>query len=431
MNAKPNSISFEPTRAAGLARLAAFAPAAGRSYANRRNTDYGSADRGNVSVLSPYIRHRLITEREALDHVLRRHALGAAEKFVHEVFWRGYFKGHLETRPEIWRRYRADLDGQLEAASGGGFARAYRRAVEGKTGIECFDAWVEELIETGYLHNHARMWFASIWIFTLRLPWELGADFTYRHFIDGDPASNTLSWRWVGGLHTKGKTYLARPDNIFEHTDGRFRPKGLAPEAIALEEPPLPAARALRPAPEAAPSGAAMLLLTEEDLHPENLGLRAGQIRGVVACQSVRDRSPLEVADPVLAFTEGALADGLARARASFAVDGEMAESLTGDAVRSMAKRLGVARVVTAYAPVGPVAERIAAIRPELAAQGIELIEVRRPEDAATWPKSTKGFFGLKERIPDLIRELGIGLPALGQDDIFADAEGAASTRGG
>ncbi len=125
---------------------------------------------------------------------------------------------------------------------GSGFARAYRRAIEGKTGIDCFDAWVEELLETGYLHNHTRMWFASIWIFTLQLPWELGADFTYRHFVDGDPASNTLSWRWVGGLHTRGKTYLARPDNIAEHTGGRFRPKGLAREAIALDEPlPAPA----------------------------------------------------------------------------------------------------------------------------------------------------------------------------------------------
>ncbi len=136
--------------------------------------------------------------------------------------------------------------------SAGGLARAYRRAVEGKTGIECFDAWVEELLETGYLHNHTRMWFASIWIFTLRLPWELGADFTYRHFIDGDPASNTLSWRWVGGLHTRGKTYLARPDNIADHTGGRFRPKNLATAAVALEEPPMGPIQPLRPAAETA-----------------------------------------------------------------------------------------------------------------------------------------------------------------------------------
>jgi deoxyribodipyrimidine photo-lyase len=430
MTTKPDSLFFKPTRNAGLARLAAFAPAAGRSYANRRNTDYGPADRGNVSALSPYIRHRLITEREVLDNALQHHALGAAEKFVQEVFWRGYFKGHLETRPEIWRRYRANLDQQLAAVSdGGGLARAWRRAVEGKTGIDCFDAWAEELIETGYLHNHTRMWFASIWIFTLRLPWELGADFTYRHFIDGDPASNTLSWRWVGGLHTRGKTYLARPDNIFEHTNGRFRPKGLAPEAIPLDEPPLPGAQALRPAQDAAPSGPAILLLTEEDLHPESLALQDAEIRGVIACHAVRDRSPLDIADPVMDFTEGALADGLQRAKRCFATEGEIAEHLTEHSVGSVAKRLGAARVLTPYAPVGPVAERLAAIRPGLAARGIEIIEVRRPEDTAIWPRATKGFFALRERIPDLIAELGIGAPDVGQDDLFAAAGRASAHR--
>ncbi len=202
-----SSRSFIPSRQAGLARLAGFVPAAGRAYANRRNTDYGPDDRGNVSVLSPYLRHRLVTEREVLEAVLARHALSTAEKFVQEVFWRGYFKGHLETRPAIWQRYREALAGQQAAVEGGsGFARAYRRAIEGKTGIDCFDAWVEELLETAYLHNHTRMWFASIWIFTLQLPWELGADFTYRHFVDGDPASNTLSWRWWAGC-----TRAARP----------------------------------------------------------------------------------------------------------------------------------------------------------------------------------------------------------------------------
>ena len=100
----------------------------------------------------------------------------------------------------------------------------YRAAIDGETGIECFDAWSAELCETGYLHNHARMWFASIWIFTLKLPWRLGADFFYRHLLDGDAASNTLSWRWVAGLHTRGKPYAARADNIATYSGGRFTP---------------------------------------------------------------------------------------------------------------------------------------------------------------------------------------------------------------
>ena len=107
--ASASSRTFVPTRAAGLARLAAFVPAAGRAYANGRNSDHGPDQRGNVSVLSPYIRHRLITEAEVLEAVLGRFSLGTAEKFVHEVYWRTYFKGHLETRPEIWARYRRDV----------------------------------------------------------------------------------------------------------------------------------------------------------------------------------------------------------------------------------------------------------------------------------------------------------------------------------
>ena len=83
-------------------------------------------------------------------------------------------------------------------------------------------------------------------IFTLRLPWQLGADFFLRHLVDADPASNTLSWRWTAGLQTRGKTYLATAGNIARYTDGRFQPKGLARCAEALSEPPLPKPREAR-----------------------------------------------------------------------------------------------------------------------------------------------------------------------------------------
>ena len=68
------------------------------------------------------------------------------------------------------------------------------------------------------------MWFASIWIHTLNLPWQLGADF-FKNLLDGDPASNTLSWRWVAGLHTQGKCYLATENNIKKFTNNRFNKK--------------------------------------------------------------------------------------------------------------------------------------------------------------------------------------------------------------
>ena len=78
-----------------------------------------------------------------------------------------------------------------------------------KTGIKCFEHWKEELLDTGYLHNHSRMWFASIWIFTLGYSWQSGANFFKNNLLDYCPASNTLGWRWVAGLQTIGKPYIA------------------------------------------------------------------------------------------------------------------------------------------------------------------------------------------------------------------------------
>ncbi|MCU0912565.1 MAG: DNA photolyase, partial [Rhodobacteraceae bacterium] len=197
-------LSFEPTRQAGLARLSAFLPAAGRDYAALRNHDLPGHP--HVSRLSPWIRHRLVTEEEVLAAVLGRDAPAGTDKFLQEVLWRTYWKGWLELRPSVWADYRAGVRAGLNRVqSEAGLRRAWEAACRGETGIDGFDGWAQELARTGYLHNHARMWFASIWIFTLQLPWELGADFFLRHLIDGDPASNTLSWRWVAGLHTRGK----------------------------------------------------------------------------------------------------------------------------------------------------------------------------------------------------------------------------------
>ncbi len=405
-----HSRTFEPTRAAGLARLAAFVPSAGRHYAASRNDDLGPDKRSNVSVLSPYIRHRLITEEEVLAAVLAQHSQSAAEKFIQEVFWRTYFKGHLETRPVIWSNYRHSLGQQIDGLSAkGGFRKHYERAAEGRTGIACFDEWVEELVETGYLHNHTRMWFASIWIFTLKLPWELGADFMIRHLIDGDPASNTLSWRWVGGLHTKGKTYLARPDNIRSCTHGRFEPEGLAREALSLEEPPLPSAQRLPAAETRFPSGRIGLLLTPEDIHPESLDRGDADIVAVAGAVLHDALSPLATADRAKAFTDGALADAVISASKVMSVPATNLPSLSALAIEDWARRHALETVVTAYAPVGPVANCLAEITPLLQAKGIRLVQVRRAFDTLAWPYGTRGFFAMKEKIPDMLRVLGIG----------------------
>jgi len=403
-------VEWPAARSAGHERLKVFLPYAGRAYASQRNYDFGPCDRSNVSALSPWIRHRLIGESEVLASTLQRYRLSTAEKFVQEVFWRSYFKGWLEHRPQVWSRYCDELDKQIAVLNCDGSLEArYSEAVQGRTGIDCFDAWASELIETGYLHNHARMWFASIWIFTLRLPWQLGADFFYRHLLDGDPASNTLSWRWVGGLHTKGKHYLARASNIQKYTDGRFHPTGqLAENAEALSEPARDELRPLPPQDPIAGDEPFGLLITEEDGWPESLDLPGGPV-SVLGLTMTEDRSPLTVGDQALSFAENAMQDTLDRASRHFGCETVQANgpdwrsSLSG-----WARQHGLRKIVTAYAPVGPVAQRLSAVTHDLEAAGIRLVQTRRPFDEICWPHATKGFFALKKKIPGILASLDI-----------------------
>lgn len=415
--------AFEPTRAAGLARLADFVPRAGRAYAAERNTDHGPGDRTNVSTLSPWVRHRLVTEREVVAAVLERHSLSSAEKFVQEVYWRTYWKGWLERRPSVWTRYAASIAPTLDGLSAAERA-TYDDAVAGRTGIDGFDHWARELVETGYLHNHARMWFASIWIFTLRLPWQLGADFFLRHLLDGDPASNTLSWRWVAGLQTIGKTYLATADNIARYTDGRFRPRGLATVAHAVDDDaPVPPAGPA-PVPEPLPRATRVaLLLHEDDLHTESLPALPPEVTvlGVAAPTAGEPRSPLAATAAAPArFTAAALADGLTRAAAHHSTSGsasngsaapaEHLADLHPDTVIAWLRSLGAEALLTPHAPVGPTRDRLDALAAALRAEGIPLHRQLRGWDARAWPHAHRGFFPFKERIPALLRDEQLSL---------------------
>jgi deoxyribodipyrimidine photolyase len=167
------------TRAAGLARLEEFSARMGRDYAQGRNFDRGLGAHRDVSMLSAYIRRRLITEQEVIATAIKAQGAEASAKFIDEVIWRSYFKGWLEQRPEIWDSYAGGLRQDLaELDADAGLRHAVQAAETAQTGLAYFDSWAAELVETGYLHNHARMWFASIWIFTLKLPWRLGADFS-------------------------------------------------------------------------------------------------------------------------------------------------------------------------------------------------------------------------------------------------------------
>ncbi len=192
-------------------------------YSKSRNFDFGPKNRNNVSRLSPFIKKRIIHEKEIILSCLKKFTKSQIEKFIQEIFWRVYWKGWLEGRPKVWKNYLKQLNEYHINSSRKNFHKTYVKAINGQTDIQCFDSWVLELKEFGYLHNHARMWFASIWIFTLNLPWQLGADFFYRNLLDADAASNTLSWRWVAGLHTPGKFYLAKQGNIEKFSNFSFK----------------------------------------------------------------------------------------------------------------------------------------------------------------------------------------------------------------
>ena len=209
-------MKFEISREGALKQLDAFINSELTNYSFKRNFDLGPKDKSNVSCLSPYISHRLITEYEVAKSVLAKFPYQKVEKYIQEIFWRVYWKGWLELRPQVWTDFIEDLKGLKEDDN-------YKKAINGETQIECFNDWVKELKENNYLHNHTRMWFASIWIFTLELPWQLGAEFFMQHLYDGDAASNTLGWRWVAGVQTQGKHYLASEWNIKKFTNNRFQ----------------------------------------------------------------------------------------------------------------------------------------------------------------------------------------------------------------
>ncbi len=375
--------SFIPTRAAGLSRLADFTPLMGRAYAQGRNTDHGPDRPQAVSMLSPWLRLRLISEQEVARAAWDNHG-ELAMPFIQEIVWRSYFKGYLQQRPGIWTAFQDGLrHAENRLATEGGLRRVHHDACLGQTGIDGFDAWAQELAATGWLHNHARMWFASIWIFTLRLPWELGAAFFLRHLLDADVASNTLSWRWVAGLHTKGKHYVARAENIARFTDGRFDPRG------QLDEEPEPLSEAVEhktvalPAPVAAPPGPCSLLLHDDDLGWDWMALSPAQLHAVALLE------PADQTTGIGRFATAALDDAAARLGLEVR---RVSEAELVDWVRGQPHP-----VVTPFAPVGRNADLL---------RGLGVVRLQRDWDRAIWPHCTRGFFPLKQRLGEILPPL-------------------------
>lgn len=392
-----NQPDWQPSHQAAEAALADFVPRAA-SYSRLRNYDYGPENRRNISGLSPYLRHRLICERDVCAAVLAAHPFRTVDKFIQEVCWRSYWKGWLQMRPSIWAAYQAELRKAVaDLKQDDALAKLYAQAVAGGTGIEGFDDWAKELTNHGYLHNHARMWFASIWIFTLRLPWVLGADFFMRHLLDGDAASNTLSWRWVAGLQTVGKHYLARADNIVQFTDGRFNPKGLnetaGPITPAYPAPDMQDAfldyTNLTALTAPIERERTLWVMHEDDCRAGIRFAALAEAKHHIAINVVAGRSPLLVSDKVSAFARGAVGPG-------YEVD-------TADDIMAFARGHNISQIVFSRPPVGAVNDALRDLAGLAKAEDITVHVATHEWDKVAWPKATKGFFAFRNCIPQLI----------------------------
>ena len=226
-------MTIKPTRIEAKKNLTYFIEEKLINYSKLRNFNIDIHDKATTSNLSPYITHGILSENEVIRESLKKHSYLTSEKFIQEILWRIYWRGWLELRPQVWKNYLKNLKKLKDEFKDN---RKYIQVTEGNSNIECFNDWVKELKESNYLHNHARMWFASIWIFTFNLPWELGAAFFMKYLYDGDTASNTLSWRWVAGIQTKGKHYLAKEWNIRKFTNEKYKKIKINENALPIKE---------------------------------------------------------------------------------------------------------------------------------------------------------------------------------------------------
>ncbi len=192
---------FPPTREEALARIGSVKPA---EYAGTRN-----ALNGAVTQLSPYITHGFVSLPEVLEGVRSQYTVNSQDKFLFELGWREYYR-------HVWQ-HRGN--GIFESLHEGVLPdSAYTNQIpadilQACTGVAAIDMAVKTLYATGYLHNHARMWLASYMVHLRKVHWRVGADWLYGHLLDGDLASNHLSWQWVAGTGSN-KPYLFNAENV-------------------------------------------------------------------------------------------------------------------------------------------------------------------------------------------------------------------------
>ncbi len=378
-------MKFEITRNEALKNLETFIDNEISNYGQKRNFDYGPKNRKNVSCLSPYISHRLITEYEIVNKVLRKYPFQKVEKYIQEIFWRVYWKGWLELRPQVWSDFIEDLKSIEEDES-------YLRAVNGETKIKCFNDWVNELKENNYLHNHTRMWFASIWIFTLGLPWQKGAEFFMKYLFDGDAASNTLSWRWVAGLQTKGKHYVAQAWNINKFTNNRYKNVELNEKALTKIDK-----REYKPKffKIEKNENCNILIMFENDLNIESLNLQ--NYKQIFILVLGNEKRQIKIDEKVLKFKKNLVNDQIKRYEKIVFTNEEDLDKLCSS----------VKNVDVIYPCVG---ENLSYLKNLRKKNDLEYNFITRDIDEFCWQFSNKGFFNFKTNIPKILQRLDLSL---------------------
>ncbi len=375
-------MNFEASRAKALDKLDYFVENNLTDYAKLRNFDFGPENRSNISCLSPYITHGIISEREVIKKSLSKFSFSKNEKFIQEVLWRTYWKGWLELRPNVWSDYLIELYKIKEEFKN---KQSYLDAVEGKTNIECFNTWINELKENNYLHNHTRMWFASIWIFTLELPWQLGAEFFMQHLYDGDAASNTLGWRWVAGVQTQGKHYLASEWNIKKFTNNRFNNIKLnenAPPKISEKTYPIIKKDYNNPQNIEDKN----LLIFENNLSFEITDFQNNKLKKIYLIFNKNENRSIKLSEKVMKFKSLLIIDQEKRLRAK-SIDCE---------VVNISEIKQIENCYSLYPTVGENLDY-------LNSNNIKIDFLYRKLDQYSWQYCNKGFFNFKNYIPKII----------------------------
>ena len=379
-------MNLKPTRQTAIENLNTFIEENLEEYSRLRNFDFGPDRRSNTSCLSPYITHGVINEKEVISKSLEKFSFSKNEKFIQEVLWRTYWKGWLELRSGVWDDYLLDLKRIKEEFKDN---KSYLNAIEGNTEIECFNEWVNELKTYNYLHNHTRMWFASIWIFTLDLPWQLGAEFFMQNLYDGDTASNTLGWRWVAGIQTQGKHYLASEWNIKKFTNNRF-------QNIKLNENAVPVLNrktysiSKRDFDNGETLENKLLLIFENNLSFETTEFKNIKFKKIILINHKNNYRKINLSKKVIDFKSSLLEDQKRR--------------LEGKSINCEIASIDEIKNIT---------ENIYAVYPSIG-ENLDFINLNelkniqflyRKLDQFSWQYCNKGFFNFKNYIPKIIQK--------------------------